>query len=358
LTNFFNAVSGTPYYSILTQYPGTCGSNACLVQNSSTSVHVGGVFVDTRAYAHANGVTAAGSNTDPLFDPDIQHEIQSLINQFSLSDGLGAEFFVYVGSGIQECQGTDTTTCTFNTFCAYHHSFTDSNGNDVVYAFMADVNSLSGCPEGVTTSPSGQISTDREVVITTHELFESVSDPLGNAWVDKSQNEIGDNCNQQTGTTSSDGSNVTLRGARFVVEEIWSNFTSSCSLGLPSLQLQVATGGDDLRDDSSVTVSALSNTGAPPQTFNLKPENQPGFHNNTCYQQMFGFDGTSSPSVSSISITLTSHNSFLERTGFRDDRSLSALRLQPKNAFLRFSRVHRADLESRQRVEGGQQPNQ
>jgi hypothetical protein len=119
LTNFFNNVSGTPYYSILTQYPGMCGSNTCLVQNSSTSVHVGGVFVDTRAYAHANGVAAAGSQTDPLFDPDIRHEIQSLIDQFALSDGLGAEFFVYVGSGVEECQGTDTTSCTFNRFCAH-----------------------------------------------------------------------------------------------------------------------------------------------------------------------------------------------------------------------------------------------
>jgi hypothetical protein len=126
---------------------------------------------------------------------------------------------------------------------------------------MADAIGLSGCTEGVSTAPSGQISTDREVVITTHELFESVSDPLGNAWVDSSGNEVGDLCNQQIGTTSSDGSNVALRGSRFVVEEIWSNFTSSCSLGLPSLQLQIATGGDDLRDDSSVTVSALTNTG-------------------------------------------------------------------------------------------------
>jgi hypothetical protein len=129
---------------------------------------------------------------------------------------------------------------------------------------------------------------------------------------DSSANEIGDLCNQQTGTPSSDGSNVTLRGARFVVEEIWSNFTSSCSLGLPSMHLQVATGGDDLRDDSSVTVSAQSNTGASLQTFTLKPQNQPGFHNNTLYQQMFGFNGTSTPQVGSISITLTSHDSFLE----------------------------------------------
>jgi hypothetical protein len=81
---------------------------------------------------------------------------------------------------------------------------------------------------------------------------------------------------------------------------------------LPSMQLEIATGGDDLRGDSSTTVSALSNTHSTLQTFTLKPQNQPGFANNTIYQQMFGFNGTSTPQVGSISITLTSHNGFFE----------------------------------------------
>jgi hypothetical protein len=162
------------------------------------------------------------------------------------------------------------------------------------------------------SSPSGQISSDRELVATTHEFFESVSDPLLNAWVNPGAAEIGDNCNQNIGATEPDGSNVTLNGARFVVQQIWSNFTSTCSLGLPSMQLQIATGGDDLRDDSSVTVSALSNIQATVQTFELKPQDQPGFNDHTIYRQMFGFDGTSTPQVGSVSITLTSHNSLFE----------------------------------------------
>jgi hypothetical protein len=35
--------------------------------------------------------------------------VQSLINQFGLSDGLDAEFFVYVGTGIHECFNSDLT---------------------------------------------------------------------------------------------------------------------------------------------------------------------------------------------------------------------------------------------------------
>lgn len=320
LTNFFNNVSGSTYYSIVGQYAGTCNSNTCLVQNSPNAVRIGGTFVDTRAYAHADGTTAAGSQTDPLLDADIQHEVQSLITQYGLSDGgVNVEFFVYVGTGIQECMAAPATgaECTFfnplnssgTAFCAYHSSFTDSNGNDVVYAFMPVANGLGGgCNEGVVNSPSGQISSDREVVLTSHEFFESVTDPLGNAWISGGTTEIGDNCNQQVGATRPDGSNVTLNGARFVVQQIWSNFTSTCSLGLPSMQLQIATGGDDLRGDSSATASALSNINATLQTFTLKPQNQPGFSNNTSYQQMFGFNGTSTPQVGALSITLTSHN--------------------------------------------------
>jgi len=150
LTEFFNDVTPSTYYSILGQYTGTCSSNTCLVQNSHDAVRVGGTFVDTRAYAHNNGTPAAGSQTDPVLDADIQHEVQSLINQYGLSDGVNTEFLVYVGTGIQECIKAPATgaACTFFNplnqsglaFCAYHSSFTDSNGNDAVYAFLPVAN--------------------------------------------------------------------------------------------------------------------------------------------------------------------------------------------------------------------------
>jgi len=146
LTSFFEDVSPSTYFSVVGQYSGTCSSNTCLVQNSSGSVRVGGTFVDTRAYAHADGTAAAGTNADPLLDADIQHEVQSLITQFGLSDGSNSEFFVYLGSGIQECMGAPASgaECTFfnplnvahQAFCAYHSDFTDSNGGSAVYAVM------------------------------------------------------------------------------------------------------------------------------------------------------------------------------------------------------------------------------
>ena len=81
---------------------------------------------------------------------------------------------------------------------------------------------------------------------------------------------------------------------------------------MPSIELQIATGGDDLRDDSSATVSALSNTLSTLQTFDLKPQNQPSFGNFTIYRQMFGSATADTPQVRAVSITLTSHDSLFE----------------------------------------------
>lgn len=320
---FFGNVSGTTYYSIAGQYAGTCSSIPCFVQNSLGAVNVGGVFVDTRSYAHANGSAAAGTQADPLLDADIQHEVQSIMTQKGWSDGTNVEYFVFTAANIQECFSSPSTgsMCTFfnpldpsgGAYCAYHSAFTDSNGNNAVYAYMLDVLAAAGgCNEGITQAPNGQIASDREVALTTHEFFESVSDPLGNAWTDGGT-EIGDNCNQQTGVLRANGSNVTLgNGFQFAVQEIWSNFTSSCSLGLASIQLAIATGNDDLRGDSSATTSVLSPNGTMVQGYTLKTQNQAGWANNSSNQQMFGFSAISPPQFNSISITLTSHDSGLE----------------------------------------------
>jgi hypothetical protein len=323
LTAFFTDVSPSVYYSVVGQYAGICNGSPCRVQNAPDAVTIGGTFVDTRAYAHANSVAADGTAADPLVDADIRNEIQLLITQFGLISDIDTEFFVYVGTGIQECFNAPASgsECTFfnpanasgNAFCAYHSAFNDTGGHNVVYAFMPVADGLgAGCSAGVATAPNGQIASDREVVVTTHEFFESVSDPLINAWVVNGGTEIGDLCNQQTGTTAADGSNVVLSGAQFVVQRMWSNFTQSCVLGLPSVQLDVATGGDDLRTDSEVAVSLLSSAASPLQSFSLKPPQQAGFESNTTYRQMLGFNGFTGSQVGALSLSLTSHDGFLE----------------------------------------------
>jgi hypothetical protein len=319
---FFNDVPATTYYSIAGQYAGSCPSGQCFVQNSPGAVSVGGTFVDTRTYAHADGTAAAGTQTDPLLDADIQHEIQTVMKNNKWSDGINAEYFVYTATGIQECTGTPASgaMCTFFNpanmsgviFCAYHSTFTDSGGHSAVYAYMADVTvGLGGCNGGITVAPNSQLISDQEVSVTAHEFFESVSDPLLNAWTNNGT-EIGDLCNQTLGPLRPDGSDVTLNGHNYAVQQIWSNYTSACSMGLPSIQVTIGTGGDDLRGDSSASLTVLSPSSTSVQGFTLKTQTQAGWGNNTTNTQMFGFSSSIAPQIGSVAITLTSHSSGLE----------------------------------------------
>jgi len=261
----------------------------------------------------------------PLQDSDIQNVIQNTITQNGLSFGLNAEFFVFTAAAIQECNGL--TGCTSTDFCAYHSEF-DFNGGKAIYAFMPNADSLPGCSEGIGASPN-QLAADRETAALSHELFESVTDPLpfgtslnilnplGNtAWWDSANifsssfgQEIGDKCNQQP-------ANVNFNGKPFIAQQQWSNDTSSCVSAFgPSIEFDVSTGSDDLRGDSSATVG-LQSGASTFQTVTLKSQSQPSWGNNTTNEVVFGLVPPQLPSAQTplddVLVTLTSHNSFLE----------------------------------------------
>lgn len=224
---FFKDVAGTPYFNIVTQYPAQCGSNLCALQNFTGDVQLGGSWVDTTKYT-VNGVTVAnaGTQANPLQDFDIQQEVTRAINANSWTAGINAAFFVFTGAGVEECKGQNCTFKGSPAFCAYHFNYKLANGSTVLYSYESDASfNTAGCSEGISSPPNGQISSDREVALMSHEFFEMATDPLGTAWWDHTPgaggNEIGDNCNQQ-------GSAVNLNGQRYAVQKQWSNASSSC----------------------------------------------------------------------------------------------------------------------------------
>jgi hypothetical protein len=239
---FFSDLSGTSYLNIVTQYPGACGNNQCVLRNTAGAVSLVSTFVDAIPYPHA------GTVSDPLQDGDIQNEIKRAISLNSWTAGEDAVFFVFTGAGIEEC---NPSSCTFKKstgFCAYHGSF-GNNGSQVIYGYLSDgsFNSLGLCNEGLASPVTGQLSTDREVVMMSHEFIEMITDPHpNNAWVDLTNNEIGDLCNQTAAT-------VNLNGNTYAVQQQWSNFTGCASAFGPSIQLTIGTGADDLRGDSDVS---------------------------------------------------------------------------------------------------------
>jgi hypothetical protein len=95
--------------------------------------------------------------------------------------------------------------------------------------------------------PGGDAYATMAIDFTSHEMFESITDPLyspigigqpTSGWFDDAANardhgegEIGDLCFTNFGSIGGDGGNVTLNhGDRYLVQTEWSNLTNRCSL--------------------------------------------------------------------------------------------------------------------------------
>lgn len=214
LGQFFGDIGGSSLYGVASQYYQTVnGAN----QNIANTASLGGTWTDTSAYP-------AGGTVQ---DSDIQAEVNKAIAANSWPTGIGDEYFVYLASGENECMGS---TCSFSTYCAYHGNFT-SNGATVLYAAMPYAGTdLSGCGiQSGSGTPNGA-DTDAEISIASHELMETVTDPLLNAWYDATGAEIGDKCAYTYGSTAANGSDIVINSHPYIVQEEFSNSALGCAI--------------------------------------------------------------------------------------------------------------------------------
>jgi hypothetical protein len=243
-----------------------------------------------------------------LSDADIQTAVTRAIATNGWTANLNSIFFVITGvftangAPVEECRGG---SCTFNTFCGYHDHFM-SGGVDIRYSYLSDATfNTGGCPEGVTTPANGQLSTDREVVLMTHELFEAITDPEINTWGDSAGAELSDKCNANTVATNQ--TPLTLNGRTYNVQLHFSNATASCVSAFgPSIKLTIGTGADDLRGNSSVTAALQGPASTTFGTFTPKAIADVGWGNNTTHIVAGPFGATSSSALARIALTLTS----------------------------------------------------
>lgn len=232
INRWFDDVGGTSLLNIATQYfqfapPTYPFAN---VQNVSS---LGATWLDTgNPYPHA------GSAADPLLDGDIQAEVQRAIATNAWPNGgYDVEYIVFTASGIESCFTASKTSCTPGVpgvsagqqYLAYHDFF--GTARTIIYAnlpYAATWVSLSNF-----LSPNGVPAADLEVDVTSHEQFESMTDPTLSAWSsDVDGEEIADRCEGVQGAVAADGSNVTLNGHPYIVQGEWSNAQAGCALGL------------------------------------------------------------------------------------------------------------------------------
>jgi hypothetical protein len=267
IQQYFKDLPGTSFYNLLTQY---ADQNTGAINNDPA---FGGVWVDSCGYTSTpqgpGGQTVPGGTTaNPVYDYDVQQEVlRAMAANNGWHDGLGSEYYVYLGFGAATCFNGTTANpapgCDISgappSFCAYHGDFTNSDGNPVIYSNMTDgalqtaftcyqspINSGASPTHFVNGTPVKDWAADAEIAITSHEEFETVTDwsaetaqayapPL--SWYsnpnDLADGEIGDKCAYKYGNWNpADGANITLRnGDRYIVQQEYSNWAGNYDLG-------------------------------------------------------------------------------------------------------------------------------
>jgi hypothetical protein len=140
-------------------------------------------------------------------------------------------FVLMTPNGFGSCFDGTSQECTTNTYCAYHNSFTNSNGEPVIYANEPYDATINGCGSG--SSPNNG-DADTELNTISHEHNESITDPFGDAWWRDSDNqENGDLCAwnfgaKLGGTTGVDAYNQLINDHHYWLQQEWSNKGSAC----------------------------------------------------------------------------------------------------------------------------------
>ena len=249
--SYFNDMGHTRFENTLSQYYSSSGGVNTYVAPQLT---YGGAWFDTST-TPAPDTTCAGKTT--IDDSAIQAEVDAMISAGHFpKDTTNAAYFVYTPAGDYVNDGSGS--CSELQFCAYH----SLSSSGVSYAAMAYPIDMTSC--GVTTQPNGSAVGDSLANITSHEQFESITDPnTTNGWMDSSGYEIGDKC----AWDFSGGTTALNNGGSFELQTEYSNSSHSCvnafvdsiSTNPSSLALTTPAGSNP----PSQTITVTDNSGAP-----------------------------------------------------------------------------------------------
>jgi len=277
LTDWANTIGGSPYENINTTYGDTTG-------NVSGQIALAGQTSD------------AGSLGTSLSDASIATIVSNALNAHTLPVDPNGVYMVLTAPGVQETSGF------LSQYCGWHTYGTFGTTN-IKYAFIGDAAgpSLGNCAEQTAKSPNSDPGVDAMVSVMSHELEESVSDPLLNAWYDGSGNENADKCAWTFGTVyaAANGTLANMKlGARdFLIQQNWLNLNGGgCALSYnpaPNFTLSVS--------PASLAVTQGSTAG--PYTVTATPIN--GYVGTPTYSVTSALPSGASAIVSGNSISLS-----------------------------------------------------
>ncbi|HEU0250479.1 MAG TPA: PKD domain-containing protein [Solirubrobacteraceae bacterium] len=155
---------------------------------------------------------AAPASEGPcLLDSDVQHEVEVVAG--TSEKGLGDIYVVLTPPGVSGCFEAGSGECAFKQYCAYHGDFGGDgrvSGQQTLYVDLPYLGEVAGCDSGVhPANPAADNGADAVIDTASHEVNETVTDPIGsqcevgaisaseceaNAWTDVIGQEIADKC--------------------------------------------------------------------------------------------------------------------------------------------------------------------
>ncbi len=210
-------------FSTSTQYTGATGSHVVYNAGFGGSATVSNEFP-------ASGCADSGVPSGPcISDIQVSAEIQSVAAAHGWTVGYPDIFNVMMPKSVGNCAtystGAPESFCSFAGVCAWHHQW-----NGLFFVVQPYVGTFGGCSTG--QNPIANYDGEQAVNTLSHEVSETITDPAEQSWYDSSGNEIGDKCAWNFGTPlgGSAGAmyNQAINGAHYMLQQEWSNATSSC----------------------------------------------------------------------------------------------------------------------------------
>ncbi|MGD0686621.1 MAG: hypothetical protein ABSA03_16095 [Streptosporangiaceae bacterium] len=219
-----SAASGTNtnVFSVGTEYGGLVNGQ---MSNINYQISYSGDQVDTDPFP-ANSCTPTAGYTACVADPQITAELSAYLAANNLPEDQSHFYPVFFPAGVETTNGQGWTSMV--NYCAYHSYFQGTAGT-VIYA-NEPAPTMTGCNVG--ESPNNDVVADAEISVLSHELMESITDPLVNAWTDSMNNEIGDECAWTFGTPlgstnaaspNTSQYNQVINGNDYYIQEMFSN---------------------------------------------------------------------------------------------------------------------------------------
>jgi hypothetical protein len=222
-------------FGLMGQYPDSVGPAAY-------DFSFGGAIADTDPLPTGSRSTCSEPLAPPLGtgpgwtacvnDSAIQAEIERVIREHVLPTGLADVYVMITPDGLGSCFYSGPSECADggsanDGYCGYH----SATGNPGAIYAVIPYNAVAGHCQSTNPRPNDSPA-DPALSTISHELAESETDPLGDAWIDGSGNEIADLCISNYGPAlgGSGGGRYdeVIDGGHYWIQELWSNASHAC----------------------------------------------------------------------------------------------------------------------------------